>query len=360
MTIDINKKVLLKGYFYALIAALLFGLSTPISKILLTEIDPITLSGWSYIFSGLFLLPGLKYIKKEKYLNSKDLLKISLIIIFGSILGPIFVLIGLANSSAFQASLFLNFEVVFTVLIAILVFKEKITIKNGIGIILIIVLLFSWSINFKFFDYMTFFSVGVSLIVLGCLFWAIDNNITRTLEGKSSIMITMIKSLCGGIITIFIAIILQINIFLSLSQFLIVFIFGVLTFGISIACFITALKYIGTIKAGIILALSPFISAILSIIINQETISLVDLIIFFLVFFGLVLITLENPEKLHGHHFIIHAHSISKEDVHHKDIKILNIEGNKISHVHKPIKHSHSFSHDSMHEEINGEDSDNN
>lgn len=342
-----NKSTL--GYLLAITASFLFGLSTPINKLLLGEINPVVLSGWSYLFSGLLLLPSLKYAKKETTLKKSDVPKLSLIILFGSVLGPIFVLFGLSQATAYQSSLFLNFEMIFTVSIAILVFKEEITWRALLGIIIMIVILLAWSVDFQLLTPIELFNFALLFILLGTLFWAMDNNITRTLEDRSSLQITMIKSLFGGVISLIIALILRAQVILSLIQFLIVLLVGFLTFGVSIACFTASLRYIGTIKTSVILSLSPFIGAALSLMIFLQMPSILDLLAFIIALVGVILIVSEKSESIHIHHFLIHSHVIDITDPHHERVKIIKREGENIVHVHEKLKHSHRKPHDDKH-----------
>jgi len=113
------------GFILAISSAFLYGLSTPINKLLLLEINPFVLSGWSYLFSGIITLPSLRNKKSNKSLKKTDIPKLVMIILFGSLLGPIIFFFGLNLSTSFQASLFQYSEAIFTILIALIVFKLK-------------------------------------------------------------------------------------------------------------------------------------------------------------------------------------------------------------------------------------------
>ncbi|MBL8092437.1 MAG: EamA family transporter, partial [Anaerolineales bacterium] len=99
----------------ALTAAIFFGSSAPISKLLLGDISPIFLAGFLYLGSGLGvvlvrLLNQVKVKEKEAGIKSDDIKWLAGAIISGGILAPIILMISLQNTLASTASLLLNFE----------------------------------------------------------------------------------------------------------------------------------------------------------------------------------------------------------------------------------------------------------
>ncbi len=338
------------GFILAISSAFLYGLSTPINKLLLLDINPFVLSGWSYLFSGIITLPSLRNKKSNKSLKKTDIPKLVMIILFGSLLGPIIFFFGLNLSTSFQASLFQYSEAIFTILIALIVFKEKISKMTWLGIFIILITLMLWSIDFNIFRINQIFGTGVILILIGCACWAIDNNTTQSLGEKSSFQITSIKCIFGGIISLLLAILLDINIVLNFEYFLVIFIVGIFTFGVSIICFTSALKYLGTISTVMIVSLSPLIAAFLSIFINMEMINFLDLIILFIVILGVYLLIKEKRSIMHFHTAMIHFHPITSETIHHENIRIIEENSNGILHEHWKISHSHTEPHDSEHE----------
>ncbi|MGV9198177.1 MAG: DMT family transporter [Promethearchaeia archaeon] len=354
------------GYLFAFLSALLYAISTPLNKILLEEITPLVLSGWTYFLSGLFLAPTfLKKQTSQAPVEVRDVPKLAVIILTGSILAPLFILYGLFFSTAFQASLFLNFEVIFTILIAAFIFNERLGKRGDIGIILVISCLLLWSIDFQLFKISSLLNPGVIFLFLGCFFWAIDNNITQTLGEKSAAQITSIKGIFGGLASLLIAILFGFPFILSFLNYIYVFFIGLFSFAFSIILFISALKKIGTIKTSILFSTSPFIAAILSVLFLRESIGLVGYFIFFLTFIGVILITTDRHAHLHSHGIKVHTHSLNLEkDQHHKTIEVIKEEStaneNKkelITHKHKELTHAHEHSHNTHHRHLHKEDS---
>ena len=120
-----------RGSLFALAAAILFGASTPIAKLLLGITDPLLLAGLLYLGSGVGL--GLVKIgrrslglgRSEAPLRAHDLRWLAAIVLFGGILGPALLMCGLTRTAASTGSLLLNTEGLATMAIAWVVFSGE-------------------------------------------------------------------------------------------------------------------------------------------------------------------------------------------------------------------------------------------
>lgn len=351
------------GYIYVSLAAIAYGISTPFSKVFLDFINPLVLSGWFYFFSGLSLFWSfIKKIPSDKESIKKADIKILIpIIISGSIAAPFFIFLGLRTTPAFQASLYLNFEVVFTILVALLIFKARITKKVGLGIVIVIVFLMLWSINFNVFRIFENFNLGIIFILLGCLGYSIDNNLTESLGNKYAPRLTALKGFFGGLFSLGVAILLGYQLFFSIGEFLFIFFIGIVSYGISIILFINSLQLIGTIKTTTIFSTAPFLGSIFSVLILSEPIYWGDVVVFFITLIGIYLIISDKHVHYHSHGIVLHSHPIEPGDIHHQNIILARDktkfgENEKIQHIHKPERHKHSHNHDSHHEHEESKD----
>jgi drug/metabolite transporter (DMT)-like permease len=166
---------------YALLAATLFGISTPLSKILVGDISPVFLVSFLYLGTGvgMFLLgriskSGQTSLSGEAGIQGPDVPWLILAILAGGLIAPILLMSSLEITPAATASLLLNFEGVATMVIAFLVFREEVgkRIWIALGIITLASILLSWNPDAGF---------GLSAaqsILLACVFWGIDNNAT--------------------------------------------------------------------------------------------------------------------------------------------------------------------------------------
>ncbi|MBD3339750.1 MAG: EamA family transporter [Candidatus Lokiarchaeota archaeon] len=347
------------GYIMVILSMIFYGISTPINKILLSDLHPLILSGWIYLTSGLLLSLSFKFNSIYEPIKVKDTPKLIIIILTGSILAPLLIFFGLMMISAFYTSLFLNFEVIFTIIIAMIFLHEKIGKRAWIGIITILMSLFLWSFLTSQMSDGSLAIPGSLLILAGCLCWAIDNNITQTLGNKSPIRITSIKGVFGGATSLLIGLFFNLEISIKLSELFLILFIGFFSFGLSIVFFITALKYIGTVKTSIIFSSSPFVGAIVAIFLNQEVINWLDILIFSLVLIGFLCVVTDRHIHFHRHKTLIHSHLFEKEEIHHKTITKFEKQSSEeygihhsLVHKHQPFEHEHIHSHDIHHRHV--------
>ena len=319
-----NNKII--GIFLALLAALFYALSTPFSKILLENVEPMMLASILYIGAGIgisliyIFLPSKKK-KEEVKLEKSDLpFVISMVVL--DIIAPILLMVGLMYSNASTVFLLNNFEIVATSLIALLIFKEKINIKVWIAIFLIILssalLTFDNLMNFEL-------NIGSIFVILATISWGIENNCTKKISNKSTYQIVIIKGLFSGLGSLIVALISKEKI--PQFEFILYGLaLGFVAYGLSIFTYIRAQKEIGAAKTSSFYSTTPFIGAILSLLILKEEINFnyyIALAIMVIATFIIVFDTLFVYHK-HNHshknnnnnntHY--HLHLVGKEQIH--------------------------------------------
>ena len=182
-----------KPILYILISASLFGLSSPLAKLLLKDISPITLAGLLYLgaFLGLFLYSLItkktSVAAKPQKLEKHDLPWLIGAVITGGVIAPISQMIGLNLISGFSVSLLLNMEGVATAIIAIFFFRENTGKRLWFALLCMTVagILLSWNPDQRKFNI-----AGPLLILLAVVCWGIDNNLTRQISDKNPVQIT--------------------------------------------------------------------------------------------------------------------------------------------------------------------------
>jgi len=340
MEIKISSRLPMRGVIYALSASFLFGITTPVAKILLHNSMPVLLAGLFYIGSGVGLTICLLTVQKMKFSKSGPSLRknempcLAGAIFSGGIVAPVLLMTGLASTQASAASLFLNFESVFTALIAWFVFRENFDRRIFLGMLLIILggvfLSVDFSVGLKL-------SKGVLLIAGACFFWAVDNNLTRKISNANPMQITCLKGLSAGLTNILLAILigakLPSNAVIAASIFI-----GFFGYGISLVLFVLALRHIGTARTGAYFGLAPFIGAIVSIIFLNEPIKLPFIAAALLMIAGLWLHITENHSHEHQHGVVEHEHE-HVHDEHHQHPHDLDAPPG-VPHTHK---HKHEM-----------------
>ena len=340
------------GMWAALGAALLFGAGTPFAKLLLGPVSPWLLAGLLYLGSGMGLLIWRVLSRAESSrTNLAEAGWLTGAVIAGGMIAPALLMWGLVNMPASGASLLLNAEGVLTALIAWFVFRENFDRRIAIGMALIVAgaLVLSWP------EEMVFGSAAPSLAVVGaCLFWAIDNNLTRKVALLDASFIAMTKGLVAGAVNTAIALSLGSD-FPPLPIALAAATVGLMSYGVSLMLFVIALRHLGTARTGAYFSTAPFAGAFIAIAGMGEPITSNLLIAGVLMALGVYLHISERHEHAHIHEPLEHDHE-HEHDEHHRhehDVHITSGVRHTHRHHHDPLTHTHPHYPD-VHHQHNG------
>lgn len=331
------------GILLALLSALLFGASTPFAKLLLGSVDPWTMAGLLYLGAGLGLAvihvsrAALRLPTIEAPLRRADIPWLALVVLTGGILGPLFLMFGLARTDAATTSLLLNLEGLATMGIAWVVFRENVDRRLLVGAFAILAgaVLLSWQGQASF-------QWGTLLIAGACLCWGIDNNLTRKLSSADPVQVAMLKGLAAGAINLFIAIANGAAL-PSAGVLLAAGVVGFLGYGVSLALFVLALRHLGTARTGAYFSLAPFVGAILAVFMLGEPLSVKLLIAGCLMGLGLWLHLSERHEHEHTHDVLEHEHRHNHDEHHQHEHGPDAPPGEPHTHWHRhaPLVHRH-------------------
>ena len=256
-----------KAIFHAILAAALYAINAPFSKLLLTEIPSTMMAGLLYLGagSGMFLLEKLNRRTDELPLTRKELPYTAAMVAL-DIAAPIFLMIGLTGCSAANSSLLNNFEIVATSLIALFLFREAISKRLWLAIVLVTIS----SILLSFEDMSSLqFSWGSLFVLLACICWGFENNCTRMLSSKNPAQIVIIKGFGSGLGALFLSLLLG-DRYSGWGYMILALILGFVAYGLSIYFYIYAQRELGAAKTSTYYAVSPFIGAGLSLLIFHE------------------------------------------------------------------------------------------
>ena len=266
-----KKQTTTVGIFLAILAAALYALNSPLSKILRDYMPSTLMAGFLYVGAGVgmgiiaLIRKTAKINQSEENLTRSDLpYTVAMVIL--DIAAPIFLLLGLSFTTAANASLLNNFEIVATSIIALMIFKEKISPRLWAGIVF--VTLSCTLLSFEDISSLQI-SSGSLFILLACLCWGIENNCTRKLSDKDPLQIVVVKGLCSGAGSIIIGLALgeRITVWWSILAVLGV---GFVAYGLSIFFYVYAQRSLGAARTSAYYAVAPFIGAFLSLIIFRD------------------------------------------------------------------------------------------
>jgi len=280
------------GYVSAVASALLFGISSTLNKIALENVHPTLTAGMIYFIGGVFLFgihfsPLSKRIltlfgspEIEPKITAKDLRILAFVIICGSVVAPLLLLNGLNQTTAINTSLLLNAESLFTALIAFVFLSERGTKQEYLGITLLLIGVVFVTTNGEFQKLSLTENIAGNLLIVGaCLFWGIDNNLSRFLSKKRDIiLITGLKCFIGGLALLVIAFVIGVPFSIPLISIPYLLSVGAFSIAFSILLFLFALRKIGSMRTGVIYSMSSLFGAVLAFLILRETFSFIQLV----------------------------------------------------------------------------------
>ena len=279
---------------FAVLAAALYALNSPLSKLLLSSVSPEMMAGFLYLGAGIgmFVMHVFRRNSNEKPLSKRDL-PYTILMVLLDIAAPILMMTGLKSATAANASLLNNFEIVATSLIALIIFRERIGKLLWAAIVLIIIS----SALLSFEDMSAFsFSIGSIFVILACTCWGLENNCTRMISGKSPEEIVIIKGFGSGIGALIVALMLNVP-FPSLSTIPLILLLGFASYGLSVFFYVYAQRYLGAARTSAYYALSPFIGSFLSFIILKEQPTLLYVIALAVMIVGTILVTMDSASE---------------------------------------------------------------
>lgn len=351
------KRVPVIGAAYGLASAALFGVSTPLAKLMLGQIDPWLLAALLYLGSGFGLFVygvisrDLTSKRAEAPLRHADFRWLGGAILCGGVIGPVLLMTGLVTTSASSAALLLNLEGVATMMIAWTVFRESFDrrILLGAAAVVLGAALLSWQGGIGGVG------LGALAIVGACVAWGIDNNLTRKVSGSDPVQIAMLKGLVAGLVNFGLALAFGARV-PALGTVAEAAVLGFLGYGVSLVLFVIALRHVGAARTGAYFSAAPFIGAIVGVVLLHDPISAPLLIAAVLMGAGVYLHITERHEHEHVHEPLEHEHAHVHDEHHQHEHSSNDPVGEPHSHRHKHanLRHTHPHFPDLHHQHDHG------
>jgi drug/metabolite transporter (DMT)-like permease len=340
MMTALQSSTLWPGVPLALGSAILFGAAAPFSKLLLGTMDPQLLAGLLYLGAGVGLMfvhlkAAIGDTAREAPLRASDMPWLIAVIVFGGVLGPLLLMVGLALTDAASGSLLLNLEGLATMAIAWVVFRENVDRRLLFGAFAILVgaTILSWEGRGISLDQ------GALLVAAACLMWGIDNNLTRKLSSADPVLIAMTKGIAAGFVNTACA--LWRGVHLPKAELIAgAAILGFFAIGVSLVMFVLALRYLGTARTGAYFSLAPFIGALIAVALGAPfTVQLA--LAALLMGAGVWLHLSERHEHEHVHEAMAHEHRHVHDEHHQHSHDGPVTEPHSHWHEHAPMRHKH-------------------
>lgn len=291
----VNSNIII-GYVSAIVAAVLFGCVSTIGKPILLTVDPLLLSSIIYLTAGLFFTPSATRISSK--ITGKYFFLIIISAISGAVIAPIVFFQGLKMSTAADTALLANGETVFSILFALLIFRERLRPVGYIAVTLILIGVFLVTTNFDFYRSIFSLNVGNVLVISSTILWGFDNNICKIIARQIPISrLIQLKALIGGSILVGTVALLGIPFNIKSEQIIPIILLGVFGFAISLFLYLHSIKRIGVIKASSLLSLSAVFGLIFAIIFLHESIGINQVIAISVMIFGIHLMYMNEKKN---------------------------------------------------------------
>jgi drug/metabolite transporter (DMT)-like permease len=325
-------------------SAILFGASTPLARALAVSLDPLWLAGALYAGSGIglslwLLLRPRNAQRGSPLIAARDLGWVAAAIGCGGILAPVAFAFGLRATSGAAASLLLNLETVFTVVLAWFLFGEHRSAQVVAGMALIVAAsaMLAWQGAPGEAS-----GRGAGLLALACLLWALDNNLTRKVAANDAVALAAAKGVAGGTVNVGLALWLT-NAVPAIHTIAAAAAVGLVGYGVSLVLFIVAMRGLGVARASAYYALAPFVGVAVAFAALGERPSPWFWPALALMLGGVWLHLTERHAHRHRHAALAHSHPHT-HDAHHAhthDFPWDGVEPHVHPHEHAPVTHAH-------------------
>lgn len=341
----------------ALLSAILFGASTPASKLLLGSLGPFQLAGLLYLGAALGMaLPLLRERRRRtasrlERLDRRNRARLAGAVLFGGIIGPVLLLLGLRLTLAGSVSLLLNLEMAATAALGVALFREHLGRRGWVGVAGVVV---AGAIVSAGGGWPGWLAAG--LVAGACLCWGLDNHLTALIDGITPARSTFWKGLVAGATNL--AIGLGAEPFAGSAPVVAAALaVGALSYGASIALYIASAQQLGATRAQAVFASAPFLGAALSFGLLAEPLGAGHVVGGLLLAGSVVILFLSQHEHEHAHEAMEHIHAHRHDDGHHLHEHEGIAPGTRHVHwhQHEPMVHAHPHWPDLHHRHSHGE-----
>lgn len=292
----LDNKTVIFGYASALLASALFGAVPAMAKPLLSNVNILLLTAILYLIASATFTP--LSLKRKTISTRKDYGILITVAICGATVAPLIYFLGLNQSTASDTSLLSNAEIVFTVLLALIFFKERL---KPVGFVAVGLVLFGVTIittNLQVSNSLFQINSGHLLILGATALWALDNNLSRIISLRiDSTKLVQLKYAIGGAIMLGIVFFMKIPFHIDTAQIPYIILLSLLGLGGSLYFFLQSLKRIGTIRTVVLFSMSSVFGLVFAGLFLHEQISAVQITAIVIMLTGIYLINRKESVK---------------------------------------------------------------
>lgn len=337
----------LHGGLLALLAAALFGLSTPLVQRFGAGIGAFSTAALLYAGAAAVGLLSRQRIEREARLQRSDLPRLLAMAAFGAVVGPVALAWGLQNTSGTSASLMLTLEALFTAVLAWALYRE--TMDGRVWTAMALLLAGGVALILDQGRTGGAQMWGLLAVLLATAAWGVDNTLSRALAERDPGQVVMVKGLLGVVATTSLALGFKEPV-PTWSAAAALFAIGATGYGLSLRFYLLAQRAFGAARTGSVFAFAPFIGAVFAVALGERSVSGLMILGSALMLSGVILHLAESHGHEHAHEALEHEHAHRHDDGHHTHTHDPMPAGeHSHAHRHEPQRHSHAHVPDAHH-----------
>lgn len=344
---DLRGGPAIRGGVLALLAATLFGVSTPLVQRFGVGIGAFSTA--ALLYAGAALAGALlrQPVGTEARLRRTDAGRLAAMAAFGAVIGPVALAWGLQHTSGTSASLMLTLEALFTALLAWLLYRETMDGRVWTAMLLLVaggvVLVLDQGRGGEAQAW------GLLAVLLATAAWGVDNTLSRALAERDPGQVVLAKAVLGAVATTLLAIVFE-EPMPTVGNALALLIVGATGYGVSLRFYLLAQRAFGAARTGSVFAFAPFFGAALAVALGDRSTSGLMAAGSLLMLAGVLLHLAESHGHAHEHGAIDHEHAHPHDEGHHDHVHEPMPEGTH-SHLHRhaPTRHTHPHVPDAHH-----------
>ena len=329
----------LRGGLLALLAAVLFGISTPLVQHFGKGLGAFTTAALLYAGAACVGALSRQRVQHEARVVHGDLPRLIAIAVFGSVIGPVALAWGLQRTSGTSASLMLTLEALFTAVLAWRLYRETMDARVWAAMLLLMA-----GAALLVLDQGRIGGVqlwGLLAVVLATASWGVDNTLSRALAERDPGQVVLVKAALGATATAVLAWVFG-DPPLRWPAALALLAVGATGYGLSLRLYLLAQRAFGAARTGSVFAFAPFIGAGLAMGLGERPASWLMAAGGLLMLVGVVLHLAESHHHEHVHGALEHEHAHRHDDGHHDHAHDPMPTGSHSHwHRHEPVRHDH-------------------
>jgi drug/metabolite transporter (DMT)-like permease len=336
-----------RGGLLALLAAVLFGVSTPLVQRYGAGLGPFTTACLLYAGAAAVGALSRQRVEREARLLRGDLPRLAAMAAFGAVLGPVALVWGLQHTGGTSASLMLTLEALFTAVLARALYRE--TMDRRVWAAMLLLLAGGVALVLDQGRAGGAQLWGLLAVLVATAAWGTDNTLSRALAERDPGQVVLGKAVIGAVATLVLSRAFA-EPWPAPGAAVVLLLVGATGYGLSLRFYLLAQRAFGAARTGSVFAFAPFIGAALAVALGDRGGSWAMVAGGALMLLGVALHLMESHGHEHRHELLTHEHAHTHGDGHHDHVHGDFPSGSHShAHTHEPMVHAHAHVPDAHH-----------